>query len=89
MVVSYRAYVGEAEHHEQALFQIVRPLHGVLERVVLLGALGGLHPVEDVVAVPDFLIVQVLYALFLDLLRRHLVFTSKVLAWSKLRGSRL
>jgi hypothetical protein len=34
VVVSYRAHVGEAEHHEQALVQIVRLLHGVLERVV-------------------------------------------------------
>jgi hypothetical protein len=50
VVVSYRAHVGEAEHHEQALVQIVRLLHGVLERVVLLGTLGGLHPVKDVVS---------------------------------------
>src|SRR5215210_2988116 len=41
--------------------------------MVLLGALGGLHPVQDVVAVPDTLFVQALYTLFSYLSRRHSV----------------
>ena len=73
--------VGEAEHHEQTLVQIVRPLHGVLERVVLLGALGGLHPVQDVVPFPYVRLVQVLYTLYLYLPRRHPAPASIVLAW--------
>jgi hypothetical protein len=32
--------VGEAEDYQQALAEIVRPLHGVFEGVVLIGALG-------------------------------------------------
>src|SRR3712207_7619914 len=36
-----------------------------------LGALGLLHPVEDVVAVPRTLFVQVLHALYLYLPSRH------------------
>jgi hypothetical protein len=81
VVVDYRAYIGEAEDHEQALAQVVRPLHSVLEGVVLLGVLGGLHPVQEVVAVPHIRFVEVLYALLLYLPRRHLVFPSRVLAW--------
>ncbi len=81
--VGLRVVVGEAEHHEQTLVQIVRPLHGVLERVVLLGALGGLHPVQDVVPFPYLLLVQVLYALYLYLPRRHLAPASIVLAWKQ------
>jgi hypothetical protein len=73
--------LGKAEHHEQALVQIVRPLHGVLECVVMLGALGGLHPVEDVASFPYVRSVQVLYTLYLYLPRRHLVLTSGVLVW--------
>jgi hypothetical protein len=83
VVISYRAYVGEAEDHEQSLLQVVRPLHGVLEHVVLLGALGGLHPVQDVIPFPQGRVVQVLYALFLYLLCRHPVFTSRTLAWKQ------
>jgi hypothetical protein len=81
VVVSHRAYVGETEHHEQALVQIVSPLHGVLEGVVLLGTLGGLHPVEDVISFPYIRPVQVLYTLYLYHPRRHLVLTSVILAW--------
>ena len=75
--------VGQAEHHEQPLVQIVRPLHGVLEGVVVLGALGGLHPVEDVVPFPYVRLVQVLYALscIFRVAIRHL--TSIVLAWKQ------
>jgi hypothetical protein len=79
--VSYRVVVGEAEHHEQALVKIVRLLDGVLERVVLLGTLGGLHPVEDVISFPCVRSVQVLYALSPYLPRRHLAPASIVLAW--------
>src|SRR5829696_172192 len=79
VVVSCWAYVGEAEHHEQALVQFVRPLHGVLECVVLFGTLGGLHPVQDVVPFPHIRLVQVLYALSLYLPRRHSVLPSRVL----------
>src|ERR671920_396927 len=86
VVVSYRAHVGEAEHHEQALVQIVRLLHGVLERVVLLGTLGGLHPVKDVVSFLHFRFVQALYALSVYLPRRHPVPTSRVLTWKKSLG---
>jgi hypothetical protein len=80
VVVSYRAHAGEADHYEQALVQIVRLLHGVLERVVLLGPLGGLPPVKDVVPFPYLRFVQALYALSLYLPRRHPVPTSRVLA---------
>jgi len=73
--------VGEAEDHEQALVEVVRPLHGVLDGVVVLGALGGLHPVKDVIAVSRFLFVQILYALFLYLPGRHGSSTSGILAW--------
>jgi hypothetical protein len=73
--------VGKAEHHEQALVQIVRPLHGVLEGVVLVGTLGGLHPVEDIFSCPYIRSVQVLYTLNLYLPRRHLVLTCIILAW--------
>jgi hypothetical protein len=79
--VSCRVHLGEAEHHEQTLVQIVRPLHGVLECVVLLGTLGGLHPVEDVISFPHIRSVQVLYALYLYLPRRYLAPASIALAW--------
>jgi hypothetical protein len=71
VVVSCRAYVGEAEDHEQTLAYFVRPLHGVFEGVVLLGALGGLHPVQHVVAIPHSSLVHILYALFSYSPRRH------------------
>src|SRR5919112_1555243 len=32
--------VGEAEYHEQALVQFVRPLHGVLERMIFVRHAG-------------------------------------------------
>jgi hypothetical protein len=56
--------------------------------VVLLGALGGLHPVKNIVAVPRLLFVQVLYALVLDLSRRHAVSPSGTLA-PEVRGKLL
>ncbi len=45
--------------------EIVRPLYGVLWRMVVLRPLGFLHPVQYVVAVPAVLLVQVSDALFL------------------------
>ena len=51
-LVRLRVIVGEAEEDQEGLAELVRPLHGVLQGVVVLGALGLLHPVQDVLAVP-------------------------------------
>ncbi len=63
--------VGEAEDDEQALSEVVGPPDRVLQGVVVVGALGGLHPVEHVVAVSHPRLVEVLDTLFLGLAGRH------------------
>ena len=69
--VRFGVVVGEAEDDEQALAEVVSPPDRVLQGVVVVGALGGLHPVEDVVAAPDLRLVEVLDPLVLDLRSRH------------------
>jgi hypothetical protein len=79
--------VGEAEDHEQALAHLVGPLHGIFEGVVLLGALGGLHPVQHVVAIPHNFPVQILYALFSYSPRRQLCLPPDLSPDGKIRRS--
>src|SRR5215213_5830640 len=57
---------GEPEDHEERLFEFVGPLHRVLQGMVVTGALGLLHPVQNVVTVPDILVVELTDTLFLD-----------------------
>ena len=66
--VGLRVVVGQAEHDEQALPEVVGPLHRVLQRVVVLRPLGGLYPVQDIIAIPDILGIEMLDPLFLHAL---------------------
>jgi len=63
--------VGEAEDDEEALPEFVRFLDGVFEGVVMFGADGGLHPVKDMFAAANFIVVESLYAFRLNLARRQ------------------
>ena len=69
--VCLRIAVREPEYDEETLAQLVRPLHGVLQSVIVLRPLRLLHPVQDVVALYNLLFVQPPYACFLYFLNRH------------------
>ncbi len=56
-VVSWWAQVGEPEDDQETLPQLVGFLHRVLQGVVGFGALGLLHPVQDLVALPNLCLI--------------------------------
>jgi hypothetical protein len=56
----------QPEDHEERLFEFVGPLHRILQGIVVTGALGLLHPVQNVVTVLDILVVELTDTLFLD-----------------------
>src|SRR5215218_8599340 len=61
----------QPEQHEKPLADFVSPLHCVLQGVVIFSSLSFLHPVQDVVAIFNVLLVQLTDTLLLDLLHRH------------------
>ena len=64
--VGLRVIVGQAEDHHHPAAQPIRLLNAIFQCVVHLRALGLLHPVEDIAALKDVVVVQMPNACFVN-----------------------